>query len=82
MNRADVNSVKKKRFEKENGLLRFVAKLLIATGCTAVLFGAVLSLTVITSGSMDGTLKTGDLVLGFRLADMFSDPERGDVVAF
>ena len=82
MNRAAERSVEKKRTEKENGFLRFVAKLLVATGCTAVLFGAVLSLTVITSGSMDGTLKTGDLVLGCRLATLFSEPERGDVIAF
>ncbi len=36
----------------------------------------------IPSGSMENTLKIGDRVFGFRLAYLFSYPERGDVVMF
>lgn len=36
----------------------------------------------IPSGSMEDTLQIGDRVLGFRLAYLFSEPERGDIVMF
>lgn len=36
----------------------------------------------IPSGSMENTLKVGDRVFGFRLAYLFSKPERGDIVMF
>jgi len=37
---------------------------------------------VIPSGSMENTLQIGDRIFGFRLAYLFSEPERGDVVMF
>ncbi len=36
----------------------------------------------IPSGSMENTIMTGDKVLTFRLAYLFSDPKRGDIVVF
>jgi signal peptidase I (EC:3.4.21.89). Serine peptidase. MEROPS family S26A len=37
---------------------------------------------VVPSGSMENTIMTGDKVFTFRLAYLFSDPERGDIVVF
>ena len=42
----------------------------------------VLMKAVIPSGSMENTLQIGDRVFGSRLAYLFSNPERGDVVMF
>lgn len=36
----------------------------------------------IPSGSMENTIMTGDRVFGFRLAYLFSEPKRGDIVIF
>lgn len=36
----------------------------------------------IPSGSMEDTLEIGDRVFGFRLAYLFSEPKRGDIVVF
>ncbi len=36
----------------------------------------------IPSNSMENTLMTGDHLFGFRLAYLFSEPERGDIVIF
>lgn len=36
----------------------------------------------IPSGSMENTIMTGDRVFGFRLAYLFSEPQRGDIVIF
>jgi len=38
--------------------------------------------TEIISGSMEKGLMIGDKVIGNRLAYLFSDPERGDVIFF
>lgn len=42
----------------------------------------VLMKAVIPSGSMENTLQVNDKLFGFRLAYLFSDPERGDIVMF
>jgi len=36
----------------------------------------------IPTGSMESTVMTGDRVIGFRLAYLFSEPERGDIIMF
>lgn len=36
----------------------------------------------VPSGSMISTINVGDKVIGFRLAYVFSEPERGDIVMF
>ncbi len=42
----------------------------------------VLMKAVIPSGSMENTLQVDDRVFGLRIAYLFSEPERGDVVMF
>ena len=36
----------------------------------------------VPSGSMENTILTGDRLIGFRLAYMFNEPKRGDIVIF
>lgn len=36
----------------------------------------------IPSGSMENTIMTGDKLIGFRLAYLFKEPERGDIIIF
>lgn len=36
----------------------------------------------VPSGSMENTILTGDRLIGFRLAYLFSEPKRGDIVIF
>lgn len=36
----------------------------------------------VPSGSMENTIMKGDRLMGFRLAYLFSEPERGDIVMF
>jgi len=36
----------------------------------------------VPTGSMENTIMKGDRLMGFRLAYLFSDPKRGDVVMF
>ncbi|HCJ75493.1 signal peptidase I [Thermoguttaceae bacterium LCP21S3_D4] len=36
----------------------------------------------IPSGSMENTIMTGDKLIGFRWAYLFSEPERGDIIIF
>ena len=36
----------------------------------------------IPTGSMENTIMTGDKIMTFRLAYLFDDPERGDIVVF
>lgn len=36
----------------------------------------------VPTGSMEHTIEVGDCIMGFRLAYVFSDPERGDIVIF
>ncbi len=59
----------------------------IAVIAVAVLIGTginsfVLLKAWVPSGSMENTLQKGDELFGFRLAYLFSEPERGDVVMF
>ena len=59
----------------------------VAVIAVAVLIGTginsfVLLKAWVPSGSMENTLQKGDELFGFRLAYLFSEPERGDVVMF
>ncbi|MFV0464626.1 MAG: signal peptidase I [Lachnospiraceae bacterium] len=36
----------------------------------------------IPSGSMENTIMTGDRIIGFRLAYLFEEPKRGDIIIF
>lgn len=63
-------------------LLGWARTLLLAVALAFLLSQFVLASAVVTSGSMKDTMQVNDRVIGFRLAYLFSPPERGDVVLF
>lgn len=55
--------------------------------CIAVAAAVLVNTTIIANatvptGSMESTVMTGDRVIGFRLAYLFTKPERGDIIVF
>jgi len=53
----------------------------------AIIVAAFINTTIIAnatvpSSSMESTVMTGDRVIGFRLAYLLSEPERGDIIMF
>ena len=67
-------------FEKR--LLRFLAGYCMLWAATVILSRTVLMLTFIPSGSMEGTIRTGDFVLGTRYDIGEGDIERYDILVF
>ena len=71
---------KKKSVWKE--IISWVVILVLAFVIGTGINNYVLLKAVIPSGSMENTLQIGDCLFGFRLAYLFSEPERGDIVMF
>ena len=67
-------------FEKR--LLRFLAGYCMLWAATVILSRTVLMLNFIPSGSMEGTIRTGDFVLGTRYDIGEGDIERSDILVF
>jgi signal peptidase I len=67
-------------FEKR--LLRFLAGYCMLWAATVILSRTVLMLNFIPSGSMEGTIRTGDFVLGTRYDIGEGDIERYDILVF
>ena len=63
-------------------LLSFVTTLLIAMAFVFVLKNYVIINANVPTGSMENTIMPGDNILGFRLAYLQEEPERGDVIFF
>ncbi|MCR5154043.1 MAG: signal peptidase I [Lachnospiraceae bacterium] len=54
----------------------------IAAALALIINTFVIMRAEVTSGSMEDTVMTGEIVMAFRLSYLFSDPERGDVIIF
>ena len=67
-------------FEKR--LLRFLAGYCMLWAATVILSRTVLMLNFIPAGSMEGTIRTGDFVLGTRYDIGEGDIERYDILVF
>ena len=63
-------------------LLRFLAGYCMLWAATVILSRTVLMLNFIPSGSMEGTIRTGDFVLGTRYDIGEGDIERYDILVF
>ena len=63
-------------------ILSWVIILVAAVGLAIVINNVVILKTVITSGSMRPTMEIGEHVIANRLAYMFNEPQRGDMVFF
>ncbi|MGN0380165.1 MAG: signal peptidase I [Butyrivibrio sp.] len=81
-------SEEKKKNEKPKGnrVLREIFSYVIVVAAALVLALAINRFVLVNahvpSTSMEHTIDKGDRFLGFRLAYLFSEPERGDVVVF
>lgn len=63
-------------------LISWVVVIAVALGLGYVLNNYVILKAEIPSGSMENTLMVGDRLIGNRLAYVFSEPKRGDIVMF
>jgi signal peptidase I len=72
----------KERFSWKREALSWVLTIAVAFAATFVLKNYVIINANVPSGSMENTIMPGDDLVGFRLAYLFSEPERGDIVIF
>ena len=75
-----VSDEQKVNVKKE--ILSWVRVVVVAVVLAFILGNYVLMNAYIPSGSMENTLQIKDRVIGFRLAYLFDEPERFDVVMF
>jgi len=79
-------AVQEKKQIKERKVLREAAGW-VGPFCAIFVFGVIIMHTIVlhagvTSGSMESTIMTNDMVLGLRTAYWFSEPQRFDVIVF
>lgn len=63
-------------------VISFATTLLIAMAVVFVLKNYIIINANVPTGSMENTIMPGDNILGFRLAYLQEEPERGDVIFF
>ena len=56
--------------------------LIVTAAVIVVLFKVIFQLSWVPSGSMEGTIMTGDRVYAEKVSYLFRDPEPGDIVTF
>lgn len=69
-----------KRVLKE--IISWIMVFVIAFGLAMFINKVIIYKVKIPSGSMENTIRVGDKVITFRLAYLFSDPKRGDIIVF
>jgi signal peptidase I len=69
-----------KRVLKE--ILGWVMVFVIAFGLAIFINKVIIYKVKIPSGSMENTILVGDKVITYRLAYLFNEPERGDIIVF
>ena len=67
---------------RKNEINFILIRLIISTLVILVFFSFLIRNTVVVSGSMEPTLMTGDYVVYNKLAYLFKDIQRGDIVTF
>lgn len=72
----------KKPFNWKKELLSWGVIFIIALAAAFIITQFIIMKTKVISGSMIPELEIGDHVIGNRLAYLFSEPERGDVIIF
>ena len=63
-------------------IMSFAFTLLITLGIVLVLKNFIIINAKVPTGSMENTIMPGDNLLGFRLAYLTEEPERGDIIFF
>ncbi len=71
----------KKPFLKREGV-QWIVSLIIAIALAYLLKRFVIINAIIPSGSMENTIMKGDRLIGFQVAYLFSEPQRGDIIVF
>ncbi len=77
---ADSSLLRKERILRE--VLEWVGILVSALVISLLINFCLVINAKVPSGSMENTIMTGDRLFGNRLAYVFSDPQRGDIVIF
>lgn len=72
----------KAEFSWKKEIISWIWMLVIAIGIATFANVFVLINAVVPTGSMENTIPTGSRMIGLRLAYMFSEPERGDIIIF
>lgn len=75
-----MNTEKKKSFFHEFG--SWCLTLILAFALAVVLKNYVIINATVPTGSMEDTIQPGDDLFGLRLAYVFSEPKRGDIIIF
>ena len=81
-NKKDKKSKEKKPINWKKEIISWAAIIVIAFVLALIITEVIIMKAEIVSGSMMPALKKDDHVIGNRLAYLFSDPERGDVIFF
>ncbi|MCR5468236.1 MAG: signal peptidase I [Lachnospiraceae bacterium] len=80
------NTKKETNKDNETGVFEevfsWIVVIVLAIGLAVVIKTFVIINANIPSGSMENTIMTGDRLFGYRLAYLFSEPERGDIIIF
>ena len=79
------NNFPKKRRQPFASIVLYLREFLPYLICISIiifLLNSILSIGSIKSGSMEATLRTGDIVIGNRLAYIASEPQAGDILFF
>lgn len=79
-----LNQIKQRRRDKLNEptTMKDVVKAIVLTCVVFLIFTFILFLGTASSGSMESTIKTGDVCVANRLAYISDEPERGDIIYF
>ncbi|MGN0480393.1 MAG: signal peptidase I [Lachnospiraceae bacterium] len=75
-----IRELKRKRFLRE--ILSIVEIFAIAAVIAFIISFYVIVNSTVPTGSMSNTIRPGDHVIGMRLAYLFEEPDRGDIIIF
>jgi len=78
----DNGDKKKGEFNLLSELLSWISVIVIAAGIALVLNNFIIANSRVPSASMENTIMTKDRIIGLRMAYMFSEPQRGDIIIF
>ena len=82
---SDFKHSKLKNGEKNTGsreLISWLMVIAIAVAVALIINCFVIINSVVPSSSMESTIMTGSRMFGYRLAYLFNEPERGDIIIF
>lgn len=63
-------------------LLSWVKIIIVTAAISIFINSVIIANSHVPSGSMENTIMTDDRIIGSRLAYLFSDPKRGDIIIF